>query len=65
MINVAVIGYGYAGKHFHAYLSSLASGFKALDLDSNLIAQFVPVILSFVQSKGGDVAKSILERVLK
>ena len=46
-------------------LSSLASGFKALDLDSNLIAQFVPVILSFVQSKGGDVAKSILERVLK
>jgi scyllo-inositol 2-dehydrogenase (NADP+) len=28
MINVAVIGYGYAGKHFHAYLSGLAEGLK-------------------------------------
>jgi scyllo-inositol 2-dehydrogenase (NADP+) len=26
MINVAVVGYGYAGKHFHAYLSGLAEG---------------------------------------
>jgi scyllo-inositol 2-dehydrogenase (NADP+) len=26
MINVAVIGYGYAGKHFHAYLVNLAEG---------------------------------------
>ena len=26
MINVAVIGYGYAGKHFHAYLTGLAEG---------------------------------------
>jgi scyllo-inositol 2-dehydrogenase (NADP+) len=26
MINVAVIGYGYAGKNFHAYLSGLAEG---------------------------------------
>jgi scyllo-inositol 2-dehydrogenase (NADP+) len=26
MINVAVIGYGYAGKHFHAYLVGLAQG---------------------------------------
>ncbi len=26
MINVAVVGYGYAGKHFHAYLVGLAEG---------------------------------------
>ncbi len=26
MINVAVVGYGYAGKHFHAYLVDLAAG---------------------------------------
>jgi scyllo-inositol 2-dehydrogenase (NADP+) len=28
MINAAVIGYGYAGKHFHAYLVGLADGLK-------------------------------------
>ncbi|MBN1581102.1 MAG: Gfo/Idh/MocA family oxidoreductase [Anaerolineae bacterium] len=26
MINVAVVGYGYAGKHFHVYLVGLAEG---------------------------------------
>lgn len=28
MINAAVVGYGYAGKSFHAYLISLAKGMK-------------------------------------
>lgn len=28
MINAAVVGYGYAGKSFHAYLISLAEGMK-------------------------------------
>ena len=26
MINTAVVGYGYAGKSFHAYLVGLAEG---------------------------------------
>jgi scyllo-inositol 2-dehydrogenase (NADP+) len=28
MINVAVVGYGYAGKHFHAYLVGLSRGLE-------------------------------------
>ncbi len=45
-------------------LAGLAGGFKKLGLDAGLISKFVPIVLSFVQSKGGDVAKGILERVL-
>ena len=46
-------------------LASLAGGFKSLDLDSSQIGQFIPIVLSFVQSKGGDIVKNILEKALK
>ncbi|HPR64445.1 MAG TPA: DUF2780 domain-containing protein [Thermoanaerobaculia bacterium] len=46
-------------------LASLAGGFKSLHLDADMIGKFVPVILSFVQSKGGNTVKSMLEGVLK
>lgn len=46
-------------------LASLASGFKSLNLDPGMIGKFVPIVMSFVQSKGGDVAKGVLEKVLK
>ena len=29
-----------------------------------MIAKFVPVILSFAQSKGGDVVKTLLQKAL-
>jgi len=45
-------------------LASLAGGFKKLDLDSGLVTKFLPIILSFVQSKGGDKVKELLEKVL-
>ena len=48
-----------------AALASLAGGFKDLGLDSEMIGKFVPVILSFVQSKGGDSVKKLLENVLQ
>ena len=43
----------------------LAGGFSKLGLDSSMVGKFIPVILQFVQSKGGDSAKALLERVLK
>jgi hypothetical protein len=46
-------------------LASLAGGFKNLGLGSDMIGKFVPIILSFVQSKGGDSIKNLLEGVLK
>ena len=46
-------------------LASLAGGFKSLNLDSGMVTKFIPVILSFVQSKGGDAVKGLLEKALK
>ncbi|WP_136809627.1 DUF2780 domain-containing protein [Desulfosediminicola flagellatus] len=45
-------------------LSSLAGGFKNLDLEAGMASKFVPIVLSFVQEKGGDSAKQLLEKVL-
>jgi len=54
---------GGAGKL--GSLASLAGGFKDLGLDSGMVGKFIPIILSFVQSKGGDSIKSLLAGVLK
>jgi hypothetical protein len=46
-------------------MASLASGFSKLGLDTGMVGKFVPVVLSFVQSKGGDTIKNLLGGVLK
>jgi hypothetical protein len=46
-------------------LASLAGGFSKLGLDSGMISKFIPIILAFAQSKGGDVVKSLLQKALK
>jgi len=46
-------------------LAQLKDGFKNLGLDSGMIAKFVPVILAFVESHGGDKIKGLLSSVLK
>ena len=46
-------------------LASLAGGFSKLGLDSGMIGKFLPIILSFVQNKGGDQIKDLLVKVLK
>lgn len=46
-------------------MASLAGGFSKLGLDTSMIGKFIPVILSFVQERGGDTIKNILEQVLK
>jgi hypothetical protein len=46
-------------------IASVAGGFSKLGLNAGMIEKFVPVILSFVESKGGAGLKSILEKALK
>jgi hypothetical protein len=46
-------------------LASLAGGFSKLGLDSGMIGKFIPIILAFAQSKGGDIVKSLLQKALK
>lgn len=46
-------------------LASLSGGFKQLGLGSDSIGKFIPVILQFVQSKGGDAVKNLLAGAVK
>jgi len=48
-----------------ANLASLASGFGKLNLDTGMVSKFIPIVLSFVQLKGDDTVKGLLEKVLK
>ena len=42
-----------------------AGGFKPLRLGTDMVAKFPLVVLGYVQSKGGDASKSLLESALK
>ena len=55
----------FGGEEKLAGMASLAGGFSKLNLDSGMIARFIPIILSFAQSKGGDMVKNLLAGVLK
>lgn len=46
-------------------LASLAGGFSKLGLDADMIGKFLPIILSFVQQKGGKDVGDLLEKALK
>jgi hypothetical protein len=46
-------------------LASLAGSFKSLGLDAGMVKNFVPVILKYVESKGGSGVMGILSNVLK
>jgi len=46
-------------------LAGLAAGFSKLGLDAGMVGKFIPVLLSFVQSKGGDSVKNLLAGALK
>jgi len=46
-------------------MAGLAGGFSKLGLNPDQIQKFVPIVLSFAQSKGGDAVKNLLVGVLK
>ncbi len=46
-------------------LASLAGGFQQLGLKPDMVGKFLPVVLDFVKSKGGDAPKALLENALK
>ena len=46
-------------------LAGLASGFSKLGLDTGMISKFIPVILSFVENKGGGAVRGLLAQALQ
>lgn len=45
-------------------LAALAGSFKTLGMDTNMISQFVPVVLQYVQGQSGSGAMSLLQNAL-
>ena len=45
-------------------LAELAAGTARLGIDKDTLAKFVPIILAFVQGKGGDAVKALLQQAL-
>ena len=46
-------------------LATLATQFKNLDLDSEMISKFAPIITGFLQEKGGDSISALISKILK
>jgi hypothetical protein len=46
-------------------LASLASGFSKLDLDAGMVGTFVPIVLNYLQSQGGEGLASLVKGVLQ
>jgi hypothetical protein len=46
-------------------LAGLAGGFSKLGLSPDMVSKFLPVILNFVQSKGGEGLKAILAKAFR
>lgn len=47
-----------------AALGSAASAFKSLGLNSDMIMQFTPIVLAFVQKEGGAAVAPIVQKVM-
>jgi Protein of unknown function VcgC/VcgE (DUF2780) len=46
-------------------LAALAGGFSKLDMDSDMIQKFLPVVMSYLKEQGGSGLDGILEKVMK
>lgn len=57
------IGGGSGGQLSN--MAAVAGGFSQLGLNPGMASKFIPIILSFTQSKGGEGVKNILAGVLK
>ncbi|MET0066614.1 MAG: DUF2780 domain-containing protein [Candidatus Thiodiazotropha sp.] len=46
-------------------MASLADGFSKLDLDMGMVGKFMPVVLSYLQSQGGEGLVAMVSKVLQ
>lgn len=47
------------------YMAALSPVFKKLGLDEKMIAKYLPIVMSYVQSKGGDAVKGYLGKLFE
>ncbi len=56
--------FGVGGEKMEGIVG-LANGFSKLGLDSGMVSKFIPEVLNYAQSKGGDTVKNLIGNVLK
>ena len=54
---------GDSGKKVNS-ASSLLDSFKSLGMDGDMVAQFTPIVLDYVQKNGGDICVNLMKSVL-
>lgn len=64
MLGDATSMFGGSGSSLEG-LASLASSFSQLGLSPDMVNQFVPVILNYVKTNGGETASNLLAAVLQ
>lgn len=64
MLGGAASMFGGSGSSLEG-LASLASSFSQLGLSPDMVNQFVPVILNYVKSNGGETVSNLLAAVLQ
>lgn len=53
------------GKSSVAAAASLAGSFSQLDMDGSMVNAFIPIILNYVQEKGGEAVMKALQTALQ
>lgn len=46
-------------------MTALSGGFSKLGLDKDMVGKFIPIVLNFAQTRGGDSVKNLIGKVLQ
>lgn len=46
-------------------MAALSGGFSKLGLDKDMVTKFIPIVMNYAQSKGGDTVKNLIGKVLQ
>lgn len=64
MMGSALTAFGMGDSKL-AGLASLASQFKSLNLDADMIAKFAPIVTGYLQSQGSTTAVNLINKLIK
>ena len=46
-------------------IAALSGGFSKLGLGKDMVGKFIPIVMNYAQSKGGDTVKNLMGKVLQ
>lgn len=64
LLKSATHAFGGSAEKF-GDIAALSSGFSKLGLGKDMVGKFIPIVLNFAQTKGGDTVKTLMGKVLQ